>query len=190
VEPFPWARESSKLLSMTNTSAIARRTATAVMVFLAVCGMALVLDAKPATAAATGDKLMLTWADGGGRLLIAGAGYRARDLVEVRIGSNPIQQARGDDNGRIEVSVPDTLLVAGTSGASIVLAGRSVSGTSRILISAIPPRAAARGPVDLLPWALGALAITALPLGLWLRRRSARQAGEIAPAGYRSRHAV
>ncbi|MFC4065325.1 hypothetical protein [Actinoplanes subglobosus] len=175
---------------MTNTSATTRRTVTALMILLAVFGMALVLDAKPATAAASSDKLMLTWADGGGRLLIAGAGYRARDLVEVRLGSSPIQQARGDDNGRIEISVPDTLLAAGNSGTSIVLAGRSVSGTSRILISAIPPRAAARGPVDLLPWGLGAAALAALPLGLWLRRRSARQAGEAAPAGYRRRHAA
>jgi hypothetical protein len=174
---------------MSNTSAFARRTVTALMIFLAMCGMALVLGAQPATAAASTDKLMLTWADGGGRLLVAGAGYRARDLVEVRLGSNPIQQARGDDNGRIEISVPDTLLAAGSSGASIVLAGRSVSGSSRILISAIPPRAAARGPVDLLPWALGAVALTALPLGLWLRRRGRGQAGN-APRGYRSRHAA
>jgi hypothetical protein len=174
---------------MSNTSAFARRTVTALMIVLAMCGMALVLDAKPATAAASTDKLMLTWADGGGRLLVAGAGYRARDLVEVRLGSSPIQQARGDDNGRIEISVPDTLLVAGSSGASIVLAGRSVSGSARILISAIPPRAAARGPVDLLPWALGAVALTALPLGLWLRRRGQGTAAS-APRGYRSRHAA
>jgi hypothetical protein len=175
---------------MSNTSAAARRTVTALMIFLAMCGMALVLDTTPATAATTSaDKLMLTWADGGGRLLVAGAGYRARDLVEVRLGSSPIQQARGDDNGRIEISVPDTLLVAGSSGASIVLAGRSVSGSSRILISAIPPRAAARGPVDLLPWALGAVALAALPLGMWLRRRSQGPVAT-APRGYRSRHAA
>ncbi|MEU4158283.1 hypothetical protein [Actinoplanes sp. NPDC026670] len=177
---------------MTNTSAAARRTVTALMIFLAVCGMALVLDAKPAGAAASSDRLVLNWAEDGNRLVVSGVGYRARDLVEVRLGSNPIQQTRGDDNGRIEVSVPQTLLTAGMSGASIVLAGRSVSGTSRILISAIPPRAAARGPVDLLPWGLGALALAALPLGLWLRRRSRNAAAPaaVAPAGYRSRHAA
>jgi hypothetical protein len=174
---------------MSNTSATARRTATALMIFLAMCGMALVLDAKPAGASAGSDKLMLTWADGGGRLLVAGAGYRARDLVEVRLGSSPIQQARGDDNGRIEISVPETMLVAGSSGTSIVLAGRSVSGSSRILISAIPPRAAARGPVDLLPWALGAVALAALPLGLWLRRRAQGTPGTTS-SGYRGRHAA
>ncbi|GIE75466.1 hypothetical protein Aph02nite_14160 [Actinoplanes philippinensis] len=172
------------------TASAARRAVTVLMIVLAICGTALTLDAKPAGAAASSDRLVLTWAEDGNRLQVTGVGYRARDLVEVRLGSNPIQQTRGDDNGRIEVSVPETLLGAGMSGASIVLAGRSVSGTSRILISAIPPRAAARGPVDLLPWALGAVALAALPLGLWLRRRTRAAATDVAPSGYRSRHAA
>ncbi len=82
--------------------------------------------------------------------------------------------------------MPEGLVATGASGASIVLAGRSASGTARVLISAIPPRAAVRGPVDLLPWALGAVAALALGLGVWLRRSGPGQAGTT-PGGYRGR---
>ncbi|MFI1991579.1 hypothetical protein [Actinoplanes sp. NPDC020271] len=167
----------------------ARRTVTALLIVLGACATLLAV-ARPAAAAVTGssDKLVLTWADGGNQLRVTGFGYRARDMVEVRLGSSPIQQARGDENGRIEIDVPQTLIATGASGTSIVLAGRSVSGAARVLVSAVPPQAAARGPIDMLPWVLAALAALAgltLVLGARLRRRAGHFVG--APGGYRGR---
>ncbi|SDT46732.1 hypothetical protein [Actinoplanes derwentensis] len=167
---------------------VTRRFAAVLLLALGL-SCALLLPATPAGAVAGSDRLVLNWEADGARLNVVGAGYRARDLVEVRLGSSPIQQARGDENGRIEVTVPETLLAAGTSGSSIVISGRSVSGTSRILISAVPPKAAAHGPSDVLPWTVGAGTLVILLAGFWLRRRAGSPAAT-APRGYRRRHAA
>ncbi|HWS31440.1 MAG TPA: hypothetical protein VN408_01715 [Actinoplanes sp.] len=165
---------------------VTRRVAAVVLLAMAL-SCAMLLPAGPAGAAVGGDRLVLNWEGNGDRLRVVGAGYRARDIIEVRVGNSPIEQTRGDENGRIEITVPETLLAAGQSGSSIVLSGRSVSGTSRVLISAVPPKSAAHGPADFLPWAVGAGAIVTLLGGLWLRRRDTVTA---APRGYRSRHAA
>ncbi|AEV85690.1 hypothetical protein ACWT_4668 [Actinoplanes sp. SE50] len=166
--------------------AAARRIVAAMLILLGACASLLAV-AGPAAAAVSSstDKLVLTWAEGGNQLRVTGFGYRARDLVEVRLGSSPIQQTRGDENGRIEVDVPQSLVGTGASGTSIVLAGRSASGAARVLVSAVPPQATGRGPVEVLPWALGALAAVTLGLGARLRRRSGHPVA--APGGYRGR---
>ncbi|MEU8656678.1 hypothetical protein AB0C31_08120, partial [Actinoplanes philippinensis] len=78
------------------TASAARRAVTVLMIVLAICGTALTLDAKPAGAAASSDRLVLTWAEDGNRLQVTGVGYRARDLVEVRLGSRQFREAVTD----------------------------------------------------------------------------------------------
>ncbi|MEV6601500.1 hypothetical protein AB0M36_32305 [Actinoplanes sp. NPDC051346] len=170
------------------------------VVLLTVLGLAAVLlaSATGAEAASTKgmDKLVLTWVEDGTQLQVEGEAYRPKAVVNLRLGSDPIQQARADENGRVRVTVPQSLITAGQSGASIIVAGRSVSGASRVLISAVPPRAAVRGPVDVLPWSIAGLAVLGLALGALHRRRPRRAAAAAAtgvpqaPAGYRSRHAI
>lgn len=142
-----------------------------------------------AVAATTADRLQLTWEGDGTELRVDGYGYRPKGIVEVRLGSSTVQQARSDETGAVQVRVPDTLLTAGESGVSIVLAGRSVSGASRLLVSAVPPRSAARGPVEVLPWAIAAVVVALAGLAVRGHRRSHRCA-DAAPAGYRRRHAA
>ncbi|WP_106125362.1 hypothetical protein [Pseudosporangium ferrugineum] len=181
-----------------NLSTSARRVLTVVLAALTLGGALLLSPASPAAAAAgTGtDKLALTWIEDGQQLRVDGYAYRPRAMVTVRLGSEPIQQARSDENGRVRVTVPQSLIAAGQSGASIVVAGRSASGSSRVLISAVPPRAAVRGPVDVLPWSIGGVAILGLALGALHRRRSRGRARRAplafvaAPVGYHCRHAA
>ena len=125
---------------------------------------------------AEADQLVLTWVDGGDQLQIDGAGYRFKAMVEIRLGSDPIVSARADELGRVRLSVPRRLIAAGQPGASIIVAGRSKFGTSRALYSAVPPRAAGRGPIDVLPWAVGAVVLARLGVGVFRRRRRAATA--------------
>ncbi|MFI7543885.1 hypothetical protein [Actinoplanes sp. NPDC049599] len=165
-----------------------RSLLTALVTLLGLGTVLLLGTAAPAGAAATTpDKLVITWIEGGTQLRVDGFSYRPRDVVDVRLGAGPLRQARSDDNGRVRVVVPQDLITAGQSGASIVVAGRSAAGTSRVMISAVPPRAAARGPVDVLPWSVGAVAVTGLVLGAAYRRRSGA-GGAAAPRGYHRRH--
>lgn len=163
-------------MDMRNSASTGRLVLVAILTMLGLCGALLLSPAVPAAAAAKSgnDKLVLSWADGGKELQVSGSAYRPKAVVDIRLGSEPIQQARSDENGQVRVSVPQTLITAGQSGASIIVAGRSVSGASRVLISAVPPRAAVRGPVDFLPWSLGAIAVGGLLLGALHRRRSTR----------------
>lgn len=156
----------------------------AALAVLAGVGVLLALAPAPAAAAATADRLQLTWEGDGTELRIDGYGYRPKEIVEVRLGSSTIQQTRSDQTGAVQVRVPNSLVAAGQSGVSIVLAGRSVSGASRLLVSAVPPRSAARGPADVLPWAIAVIVLAVAGLAVHGRRRSP------APAGYRRRHAA
>lgn len=155
---------------------------------LGLFGALLLTPAAPAAAAtkAGNDKLVLSWAEDGKRLQVSGFAYRPKAVVDIRLGSEPIQQARSDENGQVRVSVPQTLVAAGQSGASIIVTGRSISGASRVLISAVPPRAAVRGPIDFLPWALAALVVAGLLFGALHRRVSRRtsRAAKVAPRVY------
>ncbi|MFI5495099.1 hypothetical protein [Actinoplanes sp. NPDC051859] len=163
---------------------------------LAVLGLSVVLLAPGTAASAAGtDKLVLTWDASGEQLLVEGIAYRPKAVVDVRLGDSPLQQARSDENGRVSLTVPQELIAAGQPGASIIVAGRSVSGAARVLISAVPPRAAVRGPADVLPWSVAGIALVGIALGALQRRRRARRpatsaARTSAPAGYRSRHAI
>jgi hypothetical protein len=174
---------------MPNPTNRTRRGLTALATLLGLCA-ALLATPSPASAGATvPDKLVITWIDNGTQLRVDGFAYRARAIVEVRLGGTPLRQTRSDDNGRVRVFVPRELVAAGQSGASIVVAGRSAAGTSRVMISAVPPRATARGPVDVLPWSVGGLAVAGLALGALYRRRSpAAGAVAAAPHGYHGRH--
>lgn len=174
---------------MPNPTALARRPLTALAAVLGLCAALLLSTPAPAGAeAAAPDKLVMTWIEGGSQLRVDGFAYRPRGLVDVRLGGTPVRQTRSDDNGRVRVTVPAELIAAGQSGASIVVAGRSAAGTSRVMISAVPPRAAARGPVDVLPWSVGVLAVAGLALGALHRHRSRAAGGGPAPSGYRGRH--
>lgn len=166
------------------------RTVVALIVMALGLWGALLTRAEPAGAAVAGaDKLVLTWVDGGTQLQVDGYAYRPRAVVDVRLGDSPLQQARSDANGRVQLTVPQDMVAAGQSGASIIVAGRSVSGAARVLISAVPPRAAVRGPVDALPWSVAGLALAGLALGALHRVRSRRTPAVVtAPAGYLSRH--
>jgi len=115
--------------------------------------------------------LVLTWVDDGNQLQVGGDGYRPNGLVNIRLGSEPIQQARAGKTGKVLVQVPQRLIAAGQPGASVIVAGRSRLGTSRTLISAVPPQAAGRSAIDALPWVVGALVLARLGLGVLRRRR-------------------
>jgi hypothetical protein len=175
---------------MPNPTALAHRLLTTLAAVLGLCAALLLSTPTSASAGDTApDKLVMTWIEDGAQLRVDGFAYRPRGLVEVRIGGSPLQQARSDDNGRVQVTVPQELIAAGQSGASIIVAGRSAAGTSRVMISAVPPRAAARGPVDVLPWSIGAVALAGLAVGALYRRRARAADGfEQAPAAYRRRH--
>jgi hypothetical protein len=138
---------------------------------------------------AVADSLRLIWVEGGDQLQIEGAGYRPKAIADIRLGSDPIQQVRADPMGLVRVRVPRRLVIAGQPGASVIVIGRSKFGMSRALISAVPPRAAGRGPVDALPWAVAVLLLAGI--ALWVSRRSRRgsaAAGRRAPRGYRPLH--
>jgi hypothetical protein len=124
------------------------------------------------------DRLVLTWIDGGDRLQVDGVGYRPKAIVEIRLGNDPIQPARADDMGRVRVQVPRRIIVAGQPGASITVIGRSKFGLARALISAVPPRATGRGPIDALPWAVAFVVLAGIGLSALHRRRR----GPAAPA--------
>ncbi|GAA3338421.1 hypothetical protein GCM10020358_18420 [Amorphoplanes nipponensis] len=176
---------------MPKPTARPRHLLTALVSLLGLVAVLLSAPAPASAGATAPDKLVITWIDHGTQLRVDGFAYRARAVVDVRLGATPLRQTRSDDTGRVQVIVPQELIAAGQSGASIVVAGRSAAGTSRVMISAVPPRAAARGPVDVLPWSVGALLVAGLALGALYRRRS-RSAGRtaVAPLGYRRRHAA
>lgn len=124
------------------------------------------------------DQLILTWVDGGDELQIDGAGYRAKAIADIRLGSNPIEQVRADERGRVRVRVPHRLITAGQPGLSVIVIGRSKFGTSRTLISAVPPQAPASGPFDWLSWTVAAVVLACSGFTVLRRRRR----GPAAPA--------
>jgi hypothetical protein len=152
---------------------VARRYAVGLLV--SVCALvAAQLLMRPAAVdppAKTPPRLTLAWIDGGDRLEVAGDGYRPNGVVVVRLGSGPIQQARADHVGHVLVDVPSRLIAGGQPGASVIVTGRSRLGTFRSLVSAVPPRAAAVGPIDVLPWLIAGAALTYLALTALRRLR-------------------
>jgi len=141
-----------------------------VVAVMGILAPAVAAQASPATT----DRLVLSWAPDGKQLRVDGYGYRPQDTVDVGLGSDPIQRAQADGTGRVRVTVPEQFVGAGQSGTSIIVTGRSGTGAARVLISAIPPRAAVRGPVDVLPWSIGAALAGIVVIGAVVRRRSRR----------------
>jgi hypothetical protein len=163
---------------MPNTAAAPRRLAAAALMVLAVLGV--LLAATPASAASTADRLDLSWTDGNATLVIQGYGYQPDGAVAVALGGSTIQQTRSDRTGRVQVLVPSPAITAGRPGVSIVLTGRAVSGTSRILVSSVPPRAAVHGAVDRLPVFVGLGVLVVVALEVVHRRRVRRRAAALA----------
>lgn len=137
---------------------------------------------KPAHPAGNPD-LAVAWSPDNRSLRITAYGYRARSPAEVRVGSQPWTPVRTDNTGTVRLEVPADLVAAGRPGSSVIVTGRASAGTTRVLVAALPPRAAARGPIDLLPWTVGAALVLALALAVVRRtRRSRATAAPLAPA--------
>lgn len=155
---------------MPNNAKLLKSLLVAALIVLGVLAPAAAAQAGPTAS----DRLVLTWAPDGKQLQVDGFGYRPKGSVDIGLGSDPIQQAHADATGRVRVAVPEQFVAVGQSGISIIVTGRSVTGTSRVLVSAVPPRAAARGPVDALPWSIGAALAGIVAIGALIRIRSRR----------------
>ena len=130
---------------------------------------------------ASNEELTLAWL-AGGDLQVEGLGYRSNGIVEIQFGSGPGQRTHADPTGQVRLIVPHRLIAAGQPGASVVVVGRSRIGTSRTLISAVPPKPAARGPADALPWAGAAGVLAYVSLALLRGRRRGPRAGPATPS--------
>lgn len=122
----------------------------------------------PTHAGTTAD-LSVSWVNEEGRVEIVAAGFRRRSLAEVRVGAQPRIQVRADSAGLVRVAVAVDESVKGQPGTSVLVVGRASSGSARALVGAVPPRPTGRGPVDVAPWSLLAVALAAALV--WNRRR-------------------
>ena len=123
-------------------------------------------------------------------LLVRGLGFRGKSAVEVRIGSSAAVVTRADSAGALAVALDPDQIGAAQPGVSVMAVGRNQSGTEVTLFGSVPPVADGSGPMSLVPWAAGAVALTGL--ALWTRRRHQRHhppnlpSGELWPAERRS----
>ena len=136
-----------------------------------------VKDSKAPSHGDSGSDVTVAWVSGASRVEIIADGFRGRSAVEVRVGSQSRTQARADGAGVLRLQVALDEAVVGRAGISVTVVGRAPSGSARALIGAVPPRAGGTGPVDLMPWSVGAALVavavaTALP---WYRRRIRRR---------------
>ena len=123
-------------------------------------------------------------------LLVRGLGFRGKSAVEVRIGSSSAVVTRADSAGALTVALDPKQIGAAQPGVSVMAVGRNQSGTEVTLFGSVPPVADGSGPMSLVPWAAGAVALTGL--ALWTRRRHQRHhphpdpalpSGELTPLG-------
>lgn len=105
-------------------------------------------------------------------LLVRGLGFRGKSAVEVRIGSSAAVVTRADSAGALAVALDPDQIGAAQPGVSVMAVGRNQSGTEVTLFGSVPPVADGSGPMSLVPWAAGAVALTGL--ALWTRRRHQR----------------
>ena len=105
-------------------------------------------------------------------LLVRGLGFRGKSAVEVRIGSSSAVVTRADSAGALTVALDPKQIGAAQPGVSVMAVGRNQSGTEVTLFGSVPPVADGSGPMSLVPWAAGAVALTGL--ALWTRRRHQR----------------
>ena len=104
-------------------------------------------------------------------LLVRGLGFRGKSEIEVRIGSDQPVVARADTAGALTVALDPTLFGGAEPGVSVMAVGRNQSGTQVTLFGSVPPVADGSGPMTLVPWAVGSVALVGL--ALWMRRRHA-----------------
>ena len=93
-------------------------------------------------------------------LSVSGVGFRGLSVVTVRVGSGAVRAVRVDQTGTLSLSIAPATSDSISVGTSVVALGRSPSGTSKILIGAVPPRPTATGPVDVVPWITVAVLLT------------------------------
>ncbi len=93
-------------------------------------------------------------------LLVRGLGFRGKSAVEVRIGSSAAVVTRADSAGALAVALDPDQIGAAQPGVSVMAVGRNQSGTEVTLFGSVPPVADGSGPMSLVPWAAGAVALT------------------------------
>jgi hypothetical protein len=111
-------------------------------------------------------------------LVVRGLGFRGKSKIQVRIGSDQPVVTRADSAGALAVALDPAELTGAKPGVSVMAVGRNQSGTEVTLFGSIPPVADGSGPMTLVPWAVGSIAIAGL--ALWMRRRHALHADEAA----------
>jgi hypothetical protein len=104
-------------------------------------------------------------------LVVRGLGFRGKSAVEVRIGSDLPITTRADGAGALSVTLNRDAVGAAKPGVSVMAVGRNQSGTQVTLFGSIPPLAGGSGPMTLVPWAVGSIAVAGL--AVWVRRRHA-----------------
>jgi hypothetical protein len=125
-------------------------------------------------AAGSGD-LRIAWTDNDTRLEITGIGFRGKSPADIRVGDEPWATLHADENGTVRTEAPVTTAAAGKSGASVIITGRAPSGSLRTLIAAVPPKASARGLIELVPWYAG-IVLTGVLVAAAIGRRQKRRA--------------
>ena len=104
------------------------------------------------------------------RLAVQGLGFRGLSDIDLRVGDAPPAAEATDETGTVAVTVtiPGGQAAPGTS---VVAVGVTPSGSRRVLIGAIPPRASGVGPQELVPIAIAVLGGTVLAGSVWRRRQ-------------------
>ncbi len=132
------------------------------------------------------DKLSVQWSTAGSvsaagvtftapgtpTLVISGLGFRSGSPVVVQVGDHGSANSRSDEVGELRVSV-EASTEANAPGTSVLATGRAPSGTTRVLVGAIPPRPRGVGPMDVVPWLVGG-GLLAWAATTMLRRRRDR----------------
>ena len=140
---------------------------------LAAAGAALLLPLAQAHADGPGyggsaDKLSVKWSTAGAvsassatftppgapTLVISGLGFRSGSPVVVQVGDHGSASSRSDQVGELRIAV-DASTENDAPGTSVLATGRAPSGTTRVLVGAIPPRPGGVGPMDVVPWLVG-----------------------------------
>ena len=88
----------------------------------------------------------------GRTLVVSGLGFRSRSPIEVQVGDLGVAQSRSDEVGQLDIEVPGARTGPLEPGTSVLAQGRAPSGTTRILVGAVPPLPSGTGPRDLVPW--------------------------------------
>jgi len=167
-------------------SSIRRRVSS---VLLATVGAALLLPVAQASADGPGyggsaDRLSVQWSTAGAvsasgttftppgapTLVISGLGFRSGSPVVVQVGDRGTASSRSDEVGQLNVAVGAST-ESDAPGTSVLATGRAPSGTTRVLVGAIPPRPGGIGPMDVVPWLVGGVLLAWAATAMLRRRR-------------------